>query len=132
MILIRRMGISGVALGTLLPAFLLQIVVLPSYTVRLLQLSIWRYQWEALVRPLVAGVPVAGLAAWAAHGGWGHTWIELVTAGIMLTSLYGASAWCVALARAERRQILQWVGAKIAGLRGAARSAPEVEEQQAG
>lgn len=131
-VLIRRMGISGVALGTLLPAFLLQIVVLPTYTVRLLQLSIWRYQWEALIRPLVAGLPVAGLAAWAARGGWGRNWIELITAGIILTSLYGVTAWYVALARTERRQILQWVGAKLAGWRSVPRSASEVQEQQAG
>lgn len=82
LLLVRHMGAIGVAWGTALPAFLCEAVVLPLYTLRQVKLPAMVFVREAMVRPVLAGVPLA-LWCWACRGsGWVESWPALIAAAI--------------------------------------------------
>jgi O-antigen/teichoic acid export membrane protein len=60
-ILIRRMGLVGVAWGTVLPDVICTAVIIPWYTLRMVRLSAREYLFRAYVRPLLSVLPVVGL-----------------------------------------------------------------------
>ncbi len=103
--LIRSIGISGVAVGTLVPAVVVQLVVMPAYTCRVLQAPLLPYLREALGRPLLAALPAAILGAWALECGWLRGWPRLLAAGASLCIVYFAAAAAVALSAGERKRV---------------------------
>jgi len=114
-ILIRRVGLIGVAWGTAIPHLLSTGVVIPILTLRALDMR-WRdYFLRAFLRPLVAAAPSAALCftfsrlvlrpAWAAFG--------LEVAAIACVS--GIASYYLCLS-AERRASI-WQGAKIKRVR---------------
>lgn len=78
-ILIRKMGLIGVAWGTVIPDVILTAVVIPWYTLGKVQLSVRDYLIRGFVRPVISVLPVVGLgylfsvqvttASWALFGG---------------------------------------------------------------
>ncbi|MGH9414673.1 MAG: lipopolysaccharide biosynthesis protein [Terriglobales bacterium] len=113
--LIGPMGISGVALGTLAPAVVVQLGVMPMYTCRVLGISLRRYLHRALGRPLLAAAPVAVLAAAAARSGWIVGWERLILSGALLGAAYAVSAALVACNREERHQVMGILRRQFAG-----------------
>ena len=61
-ILVRKMGLIGVAWGTVIPDLILTAVVIPWYTLGKLQLGLREYLVRGFVRPVISVLPVAGLA----------------------------------------------------------------------
>lgn len=61
-ILIKKMGLVGVAWGTVIPDVALTAIILPWYTLGKLQLGVGEYLRRAFVRPILSVLPVAGLA----------------------------------------------------------------------
>ncbi|HWG36444.1 MAG TPA: oligosaccharide flippase family protein [Terriglobales bacterium] len=79
-ILVRYLGAIGVAWGTLIPALVFELCVLPIYTVRQLKLGTLRYVGGVMVRPALVGGPMAAWC-WLCHQGrWVRSWHELVLA----------------------------------------------------
>jgi O-antigen/teichoic acid export membrane protein len=78
-ILIRKMGLIGVAWGTAIPDLILTAVIIPWYTLKQIQLSAGEYLRRAFVRPLISVLPALGLGylfsaivtapSWALFGG---------------------------------------------------------------
>jgi O-antigen/teichoic acid export membrane protein len=60
-VLIKRIGLIGVAWGTVIPDLIFMMVVIPFYTLRVLKLRMREYL-KACLAPLLCGVPTAGLA----------------------------------------------------------------------
>lgn len=60
-LLVRKLGLVGVAWGTAIPHMVTTIIVLPLYTLRTLDLSVREYIAKAYVRPLLSAIPIAGL-----------------------------------------------------------------------
>jgi O-antigen/teichoic acid export membrane protein len=60
-ILVRKMGIIGVAWGTVIPDVLCMGILVPMYTLRTLNLSVREYLLGAWLRPLICSAPVIAL-----------------------------------------------------------------------
>jgi O-antigen/teichoic acid export membrane protein len=70
--LVRKIGIEGVAWGTVLPSLVSQIVIWPRYLSKLLDLTVWSYFRECWIRPALATAPFCLACLWTDHH-WGVT-----------------------------------------------------------
>jgi O-antigen/teichoic acid export membrane protein len=63
-VLVQRIGLSGVALGTAIPSIIIVMFVLPVLSRRAIGIDLTRFYVEGYLRPLLAIVPMALLAWW--------------------------------------------------------------------
>lgn len=61
-ILVRKIGLVGVAWGTVIPDLICTGLVIPWYTLRILKLGAREYVTRAYLRPVLGALPAAGLA----------------------------------------------------------------------
>jgi O-antigen/teichoic acid export membrane protein len=62
--LVRKIGIIGVAWGTVVPSLFSQTVLWPRYLSRVLDLPVWRYLWDGWIRPTLATLPFGLVCFW--------------------------------------------------------------------
>jgi O-antigen/teichoic acid export membrane protein len=62
--LVRRIGITGVAWGTVLPSLVSQLLLWPRYLSKVLGLPVWRYVWDGWLRPALATAPFGLTCFW--------------------------------------------------------------------
>jgi len=74
--LVRKIGIDGVAWGTVVPSLISQIVLWPRYLSKLLDLTIWSYYRECWIRPALATAPFCLACIWTEYH-WGVTSMAL-------------------------------------------------------
>jgi O-antigen/teichoic acid export membrane protein len=67
--LVRKVGIIGVAWGTVIPSLISQLVLWPRYLSKLLDLAVWSYFWDGWMRPALATLPF-GLACFWIDSYW--------------------------------------------------------------
>jgi O-antigen/teichoic acid export membrane protein len=60
-ILVKKIGVIGVAWGTVIPHMITTAVIVPLYTLRTLKMGISEYIVKAYFRPVLCALPVAGL-----------------------------------------------------------------------
>jgi len=65
--LVRKIGLDGVAWGTVLPSLVSQIVLWPRYISKLLDLTVWSYFRECWIRPALASAPFCVACLWTDH-----------------------------------------------------------------
>jgi O-antigen/teichoic acid export membrane protein len=65
--LVRKIGINGVAWGTVIPSLASQIVLWPRYLSKLLGLNVWSYFRECWIRPALASAPFCFACLWTDH-----------------------------------------------------------------
>ncbi len=90
--LVRRIGVLGVAWGTLIPTLLIPFLFWPPYLCRLLNMSLPRYLLEGWLRPIAAMIPFA-LACYWAERHWIPTkliWFLLQMAALLPFAILGA------------------------------------------
>ena len=58
-VLVRYMGILGVAWGTVIPGLIIHVLIWPRYASKIAGIPILSYLWQAWFRPLFAAVPFA-------------------------------------------------------------------------
>lgn len=114
-ILGRRLGGVGVAWGTLLPALVSELFLIPITTCRLLGLAPARFYREVLWRPLLAAAPLGAWLAWVRSRNLVQGWWSLAFWLLPGLAVYFACAWVVALRAEERRQVLGWVARRWRG-----------------
>ncbi len=68
-ILVRRIGIYGVAWGTAIPSVIIEVLFWPVFISRLVKISVRTFLWETWFRPAIAIVPYA-LACIAVERYW--------------------------------------------------------------
>jgi O-antigen/teichoic acid export membrane protein len=68
-LLVRRMGIMGVAWGTTITTLATQIIFWPPYICRVLEMPVSRYVWQSWTKPALATVPYA-IACYFADQHW--------------------------------------------------------------
>ena len=82
-ILIRKIGVIGVAWGTVIPHFISTALVVPLYTLRTLRMRWTDYVLKAFVRPVCCAIPVAGIcylfSIWIETPSWLEFAAEVVT-----------------------------------------------------
>jgi O-antigen/teichoic acid export membrane protein len=67
--LARRIGIYGVAIGTMIPTLFVQIILWPRYICQVVGVPLWRYMFQGWVRPTLAVIPF-GLLCFIADRYW--------------------------------------------------------------
>jgi O-antigen/teichoic acid export membrane protein len=82
--LVRKIGIYGVAWGTVLPSLVSQIVLWPRYISTLFRLTVWSYFRECWIRPALATAPFCLACVWTEHH-WGaasmlHFFLQIAAA----------------------------------------------------
>ena len=104
--LVRPLGITGVALATLLPRLAISLGFGPWYARLVLGTPMSAYWWQAIFRPALAVLPFA--AACAAVEIWwrpASLWLLFAQIGATLP-LAALGAWTIALAAPERALVL--------------------------
>jgi O-antigen/teichoic acid export membrane protein len=65
-ILVRQIGINGVAWGTVIPSLLVQLMFWPRYICKILEIPVRIYLWQSWIRPGLALIPF-GLACFLSN-----------------------------------------------------------------
>jgi len=108
-ILIRYWGPVGVAWGTVLPAFVVEAVVLPLYTARLVEVSARRFYVSSILRPLSAAVPYALWLWFAISHGLVAGYLSLAVTAASGAALYAAMLWLIGLGNEEKHLVSRWL-----------------------
>ena len=74
-VLIHRMGLIGVAWGTVIPDVICTAIVIPWYTLKQLNLDVREYFGRAFVRPVISVLPAAVLAYLFSRVAVTPTWV---------------------------------------------------------
>jgi len=104
-ILVRSMGIVGVAIGTAIPHLVTVIVVLPVAICRAVGVSVMHYFRTVYVGPMVAAIPF-GATCWAIQDrfppeGLATYFLQIAVA----LPVYAITVWLVGLQREERADL---------------------------
>jgi O-antigen/teichoic acid export membrane protein len=109
-VMIRWWGAVGVAWGTLIPAVLIEAIVLPAFTASILGVSLDRFYKSVVLRSLLAAAPYAGWLWLLSHGlGLVKGWTSLTLAVGSGLALYALLVWKVGLDGAERDLAKSWL-----------------------
>jgi O-antigen/teichoic acid export membrane protein len=65
--LVRKIGITGVAWGTVVPSLISQLLLWPRYLSKVLGLTVWRYFWDGWIRAVLATTPFGVICFWIDH-----------------------------------------------------------------
>jgi O-antigen/teichoic acid export membrane protein len=102
-LLIQRYGLMGVAMGTLLPSVICNGIVLPRYTLRLVDVSAKEFLSHCLAAPFLACLVAMGMVFFfEIHP---QTYTELVFASIAFSFLYGLVFLIAGLKTTEKRWV---------------------------
>ena len=109
-VMIRWWGAVGVAWGTLIPAVLIEAIVLPAFTASILGVSPARFYKSVVLRSLLAAAPYAGWLWFLSHGlGLVKGWTSLTLAVGSGLALYAFFAWKIGLDKEERDYAKSWL-----------------------
>jgi O-antigen/teichoic acid export membrane protein len=105
--LVRKMGIIGVAWGTLIPSLFTNLAFIPWYVRRVLGVSPWQYVRSSWLKPALAAVPFA-VITYAVEQFWpaNNLLIFFLQVGLCLPSLV-ACDWRICLNASQRLEYLR-------------------------
>jgi O-antigen/teichoic acid export membrane protein len=105
-ILVQKVGLIGVAIGTVIPQLITTTCFLPLYTVRALGLRYSEYVSRAIVRPFIAAVP----AALAAYGlsliSFNLSWLSFAAKALAVAAVFAFSALFICFTPAQRESLV--------------------------
>lgn len=113
-ILVQKMGIVGVALGTAISHFVVVLALLPSLIKQLVGVSITRYFMGTYARALVASIPFALGAFWIRLNWQARNLLEFFAQVAVLCILYGLSVLAIGLDKEERQTMLKPLTRRLA------------------
>jgi O-antigen/teichoic acid export membrane protein len=103
-ILVRRYGLLGVAIGTAIPVIVANVFVLVPAVCRQLDVSAAVFGRSVTVGPLV-GAALAAMAAWIVRTAWPPQSLAAILAeGAIVALIYVVALWTVGLDRALRER----------------------------
>lgn len=109
-VLVRSMGIYGVALGTAIPRLLFKPVLLSIYAVKMIKASIWRFFRESVFKPaggaLIAGCVGYVLNRYISAPGLGN----IVMRGVVIVGIYLAGSYLFFLDQKLKEQVRGKIG----------------------
>jgi len=107
LLLVRKMGVVGVAWGTAIPNVAVQLLFWPWYVRRVLGISPLQYAYSGWIRPALAILPFA-LASYAVELLWPAASLRLFFFQILCLLPFAAiSAWIVILTSEDRLKVMQ-------------------------
>lgn len=104
--LVRYVAIVGIALGTMVPSLVSNLVLLPVYVKRQFELS-WSSYWVRVLRPvLLVGILNLAIALLLARYQAMGTWLQFLAKAALAGGVGGVLCWLLGLTSAERRDAL--------------------------
>ena len=116
LVMVFRLGIYGVALGTLLPKLAVTGVLFPAVACRRLRLSPRRFLTDVTLRWVLAAGAFAGVCVLARGIDLGMSWGAFLLKVVGLLAAYAPLGFWVALRGQERSRIASAVGRPLARL----------------
>ena len=104
-VLAYRIGVIGVAWGTLIPSVLTAGIVIPCYTARKLRMNYQALYWNSLLLPLLAGLPYVALLSVLRATGAASGWIGFFGSVLGSLPLYYLFIWTVVLQKPEKEMV---------------------------
>jgi O-antigen/teichoic acid export membrane protein len=102
-----RIGVVGVAWGTMVPAVIVEGIFVPVYTARQVQQSIGGLYWQAWIKPLLLGSPYMLWLIVLHRAGWTNSWHGFVAAIISGLLIYLGITWFLGLSEQDRQMLRQ-------------------------
>lgn len=102
-VLVQRMGLVGVAWGTVIPHLVCTMVVIPAYTVRVLNMRLRDYVVGGFARPLAAALPAVPLG-YALSAFEVSSWLGFVGQACALCGTFGVTSYFICLDARQRAQ----------------------------
>lgn len=109
--LARKIGLIGVAWGTVIPHLVTTTIVIPTYTLRTLQMSLPDYL-RAFVRPVLCAMPIAAVGYVLSIRVSNPTWHLFSAEVLLLCGIFATLAYLLCLT-AKQREVIK---ARIGGL----------------
>lgn len=106
-ILVQKIGLVGVAWGTVIPDVICTTVVVPLYTLNILGLSVRRYIIDAYMRPVLCGAPVIVLGYALSRLIETPSWLVFGAEVAAFCSLFGCFAFFFCLDSAQRAKLAE-------------------------
>jgi O-antigen/teichoic acid export membrane protein len=112
-ILIRFMGIVGVAIGTSIPLIVRGLFFYPLYMPRVTGFPLRQYVREAVLPPLCSSLPAIALAALCKYGGFPISRGSLPALGLGIAAVTIASAYALCLNAKQKSDLKALVARRI-------------------
>jgi O-antigen/teichoic acid export membrane protein len=113
-ILIKKMGITGCALGIAIPHLFMVMIVYPIIASRIIRIRFYDYFTIAYIRPLTAALPFAIICFIIEHYHSARNLVSFFLEIILLLPFYALSVFYIGLGAVERHNIIR----RISGLFG--------------
>jgi O-antigen/teichoic acid export membrane protein len=101
-ILVRKIGLIGVAWGTAIPDLICTAVFVPLYTLRTLKLGMRKYFVEAWLRPLICTAPVIAICYGFSVAVESTSWAIFGAEVLTICGVYGLMAFLLCLDSRQR------------------------------
>lgn len=105
-ILIRKIGLVGVAWGTVIPHAINTAVIIPWYTLHMLKLSASEYLMKAFLRPVLCAVPVAGVCYVLSHFIENPSWLGLGAEIMIVCGISVSLSYFICLTASQRALVV--------------------------
>jgi O-antigen/teichoic acid export membrane protein len=113
LVLVRTHGLIGVAVGTLIPMFLMSGVAVPMVVGRLLGVKALDFFRTAALSNLVVTAVSVGLGTAALHYGPLEGWYKVVGGAVLVTLLHGAMTWSFILDAETRARLSGMIKSRL-------------------
>jgi O-antigen/teichoic acid export membrane protein len=113
-ILVRKFGLMGVAWGTVIPHLVSTAVLIPLYTLRVLDMRWSTYLTRGFVRPLICAVPMAGICYAFSKLIENPSWLVFGAEVATAATVFAALSYFVCLSGTQQA----YVAGKLRGLLG--------------
>ena len=105
-ILIRKLGLVGVAWGTVIPSIICTALIIPLYTLHTLKLDPRDYLFKAFLRPLVCAAPMAGLG-YVFYLRTAASWASFAAEAASLCAVFGIMSFFLCLDAGQRESAVR-------------------------
>jgi O-antigen/teichoic acid export membrane protein len=108
-VLVRKIGIVGVAWGTVIPHLLSTAVIIPVYTLRTLRMGAWDYIEQAYLRPVLCAIPVVGLCYGLSHWIERPSWLLFGSEVAAVCGVFGLASYFICLNTGQQASVMESV-----------------------
>jgi O-antigen/teichoic acid export membrane protein len=109
-ILVRKMGLIGVAWGTVIPNLICSSFVVPFYTVRVLKMNLREYLLKAYLRPVICALPLVAMGYAFSHVE-AAPWLMFGAEALAMCVVFGAASYFLCLEPSQRAVLTSRLGA---------------------
>jgi O-antigen/teichoic acid export membrane protein len=103
-VLVQRIGLIGVAWGTVIPALITNFLIIPLYTLRVLNMSVTDYVVNAYLRPALCVLPVVAMAV-AFSRLQPTSWFRFAAEAASMCAVFGVMSYFLCLYSDQRAAV---------------------------